>query len=89
MGAGITLAVIGAVLAFALRVDSSVISLPITGAILMLAGALLIWNERRKARRAQLVTRLEQTEPGSPPTVVVELIQPVDYDPAVRPPHEV
>jgi hypothetical protein len=54
----------------------------------MVAGALLIWNERRKARRAQLVTRLEQTDPGRPPTVVEELIQPVDYDPAVRPPHE-
>ena len=89
MGAGITLAVIGAVLTFALRFDTPVISLRVTGVILMIAGAVVIWYERRRAQRARLVTRLEQTDPGSPPLVVEELIQPVDGDEQLRPPHEV
>ena len=78
MGAGVTLLVLGAVLAFAVRGDVPVIDLTVTGLILMLAGGLLIWYQRHRDHRRQLVQRLDHTDPTSPPVVVEELVQ--EYD---------
>lgn len=81
MGAGITLAVIGAILTFAVRADPKGISLPTVGIILMVAGAALIINARRGARRQRVVTRVEQSsDPTRPPRVVRETIRDVDSE---------
>ena len=44
MAAGVTLAVIGAILTFAVRADPSGIDLQVVGLILMVAGGGLIWH---------------------------------------------
>lgn len=57
MAPGVTLAVIGAVLTFAVRAQPSFIDLRVVGVILMIAGAGLIWNSRRGAVHERTITR--------------------------------
>ncbi|HEX6916689.1 MAG TPA: hypothetical protein VF140_01340 [Phycicoccus sp.] len=64
MAPGVTLAVIGAILAFAVRAQPSGIDLRVVGLILLVAGAGLIWHARRGTIHERVVTRVE--EPGSP-----------------------
>ena len=64
MGPGVTMAVVGAILAFAVRVEPSGIDLQVVGLILMVAGGLLIWHDRRERTSERVVTRVEQ--PGPP-----------------------
>ena len=72
MGAGITLAVIGAVLAFAVRADPQGISLPTVGVIFMIAGVVLIVLSRRDHHR-KVITSVEPVEdPRIQPHVYTE-----------------
>ena len=59
MAPGVTLAVIGAILAFAVRAEPSGIDLRVVGLILMVAGAGLIWHARRGTTHERVVTRVE------------------------------
>ncbi len=59
MAAGITLAVIGAILAFAVRADPSGINLRVAGLILLVAGGVIIWHSRRGSTRERVVTRVQ------------------------------
>ncbi len=73
MGAGITLAVIGAILAFAVRANPSGISLPTVGVILMVAGGVLVYFSRRTTHRQALITSVEAADdPRDPPHVHTE-----------------
>jgi hypothetical protein len=69
MGAGITLAVIGAILAFAVRADPDGISLPTVGVILMVAGGLLIFFSRRERHRKVITSVEPSQDPRDPPHV--------------------
>ena len=60
MGPGVVLAVLGAILAFAVRANTSVINLTVVGIILMVAGGGLIWHARKGSRRQRIVTREER-----------------------------
>jgi hypothetical protein len=72
MGAGITLTVIGAILAFAVRADPKGISLPTVGVIFMLAGGFLIYVSRRNHHH-KVITSVEPSEdPRDPPHVHTE-----------------
>ena len=66
MAPGVTLAVLGAILTFAVRTPSSAtINWQVVGVILMVAGAGLIWHARRGTTRERVVTRVER--PVEPP----------------------
>ena len=68
MAPGVTMAVIGAILAFAVRADPSGIDLQVVGFILMVAGVGLIWHERRGTtheRRGTTHERVVTREPYS------------------------
>jgi hypothetical protein len=88
MAPGVTLAVIGAILAFAVRAEPSGINLDAVGLILMVAGAGLIWHARRGTTHERVVTRVEgpvdPQVPHSPITennnVVRETIQERDHE---------
>lgn len=60
MGPGITLLVIGAILAFAVRADASAVDLQTVGLIFMVAGAAVIAYARRERRRTTVVQHVEQ-----------------------------
>jgi hypothetical protein len=72
MAPGISLVIIGAILAFAVRTDASVIDLQIVGLIFMLAGAAIIAHFRRERHQKQIVTRVEHSDPGTQPTETVQ-----------------
>ena len=76
MGAGVSLAVLGAILAFAVRADPPGINLPVVGLILMVAGAALIVHARRGSRHERVITRVEQPlDPTAPTHTVQQTIQ--------------
>ena len=58
MTPGVTLAVIGAILAFALRANPSGIDLKIVGLILMIAGVVLMLHAWRGTTHERVVTRV-------------------------------
>ncbi len=60
MGAGIILMVVGAILAFAVRVDGDVVDIQTVGLIFMLAGAAIIAYARRERRLKEVATHEEQ-----------------------------
>jgi hypothetical protein len=66
VGAGISLVVLGAILAFAVRKDASVVDLQIVGLIFMLAGAAIIAHYRRERRQRQIFTHVEQSAGSQP-----------------------
>jgi hypothetical protein len=74
MAPGVTLAVIGAVLTFAVRSSpTGVVNWHVVGLILMLAGAGLIWHARRGTTHERVVTRVQgPADPSSPPSPVTE-----------------
>lgn len=59
MGAGMTLMIVGAVLAFAVRRETPGVDVQTVGVILLLAGALVIAHARRGSVRERTVTRVE------------------------------
>jgi hypothetical protein len=66
MGAGITLVVVGAILAFAVRTDGEVVDIQTVGLILMLAGAAVIGYARREKRTKETETHVEHRYDGAP-----------------------
>jgi hypothetical protein len=60
VGPGITLLVIGAILAFAVRADGEVVDIQTVGLILMLAGAGVIAYARRERYTKEVETRAEE-----------------------------
>lgn len=88
MAPGVTLAVIGAILTFAVRTSpSGLVNWKVVGLILMVAGAALIWHSRRGTVHETVVTRVETptdggdvTSPISEQTAVREVIQERDHD---------
>ena len=75
MGTGMTLLVIGAILAFAVTDKVPNINLPVVGIILMVAGAILIANAKRGAERARRITRREESDDPDDPTRIVEEVE--------------
>jgi hypothetical protein len=67
MAPGVTLAVIGAVLTFAVRAQPSFIDLRVVGIILMVAGAGLIWHSRRGTIHERVITRSRDGSGGQDP----------------------
>ncbi|GGM97888.1 MULTISPECIES: hypothetical protein [Terrabacter] len=81
MGVGVLLAVVGAILTFAVRANTSVISLPTVGIILMVAGGLLIWHGRNGTQRKRVITREERPGGATTPTSTVrQTIEERDID---------
>ena len=82
MGAGITLIVIGAVLAFAVTDHVDNVNLPMVGLILMIAGAAVIANAKRSSVEERRV--VERDAEGSGTHVVDEVVKRNDRDDARR-----
>ncbi|MBC9821966.1 hypothetical protein [Terrabacter sp. MAHUQ-38] len=81
MGVGVLLAVVGAILTFAVRANTSVVSLPTVGIILMIAGGLLIWQGRKGNQRRRVITREEHPHGATSPTSTVrQTIEERDID---------
>jgi hypothetical protein len=59
VGAGISLVVIGAILAFAVRTDASAVDLQVVGLIFMVAGGAVIAYYRQERHQKQVVTHVE------------------------------
>lgn len=79
MGQGLTLVIVGAIFAFAVRLDSEVIDLQVVGLILMLAGAAVMAWSRREVRHEHTVTRVDDAgDPERPKRTVKEIV--VDRD---------
>jgi uncharacterized membrane protein len=68
---GITLLVIGAILAFAVRADGDVVDVHTVGVIFMLAGAAIIYYYSRERRRKQVITRVQFSDGDDEPTETV------------------
>jgi hypothetical protein len=72
---------VGAILAFAVRANTSVISLPTVGVILMVAGGLLIWHGRNGTQHTRVITREERPNGSDSPTNTVrQTIEEFDID---------
>lgn len=71
MGVGVLLAVLGAILTFAVRANTSVVNLPVVGIILMVAGGGLIWHARKGTRLKRIITREERPSGSTTPTSTV------------------
>ena len=88
MGPGVTLAVVGAILAFAVRSSpSGMVNWKVVGLILMVAGAGLIWHARRGTTHETVVTRVETPQdaqgahgPVTDHHTVREVIQERDHE---------
>ena len=79
MGQGLTLVIVGAVFAFAVRLESKVIDLQVVGLILMLAGAAGMARSRREVRHEHTVTRVDdQGDPSAPKRTLRETV--IDRD---------
>jgi len=75
VGPGVTLVVIGAILAFAVRTDASVVDLQVVGLIFMVAGGAIIAFYRRERHQKEIVTRVEHPGVvGDPSEVVHETV---------------
>lgn len=70
MGAGVTLMVVGAILAFAVTADPEGISLPTVGVILMIAGAAVIWNARHEVRHVRIITKGKRRKGAQSPHAI-------------------
>ncbi|MGW7679862.1 DUF6458 family protein [Kribbella sp. NPDC054772] len=85
IGAGIALVVVGAVIAFAVRIHSDVFNLRALGIIIMLGGAAGIWlsyrlaNQRRRGARPVIDPDVEKQYRTAPLRQVGE--EPIDVTP--------
>ena len=66
MGPGIFLLVLGAVFTFAVRQDTPLLDLQVTGVIFMLAGLLLIYLSSRSRTRERSVVTRDDLDGGHP-----------------------
>ena len=64
VGAGITLMIVGAILAFAVRRETPGVDVQTVGVILLVAGGLVIAHARRGSLRQRTVTRVEDPLAG-------------------------
>jgi len=79
--AGVILAVVGAILTFAVHVDLPGIDITVVGLILMIAGGAIIALARRNTRRERVITRVDSpSDPTSPPHTVQHTIVDRDVD---------
>ena len=66
MAPGVTLAVIGAILTFAIRSSpTGLVDWHVVGVILMVAGAALIWHAYRGTTHERVITRVRDPADGS------------------------
>ncbi len=66
MAPGVTLAVIGAILTFAIRYSpTGLVNWHVVGIILMVAGAGLIWHAHRGTTHERVITRVQGPADGS------------------------
>ena len=80
MGPGIFLLVLGAVMAFAVREDTPLLDVQVTGVIFMTAGALLVYlSSRSRTRERSVVATDDLSSPGHPVHSVHETV--VDHEP--------
>jgi membrane protein implicated in regulation of membrane protease activity len=80
VGPGIFLLVLGAVFAFAVRQDTPVLDVQVTGWIFMFAGLLLVYlASRSRTRQRTVVTRDDLSSPEHPSHEVHETV--VDHEP--------
>jgi hypothetical protein len=80
VGPGIFLLVLGAVLTFAVREDTPLLDVQVTGLIFMIAGGALVYlSSRTKRRERSVVTRDDLSHPERPLHEVHETV--VDHDP--------
>jgi hypothetical protein len=92
VAAGITLVVLGAILAFAVRADAPALDVQVVGLIFMLAGAAIIAHFRRERHLRQTVTHVEHRDPESGPpetahhTITHETVYEGDESAPVAPP---
>ena len=82
MGPGIFLLVVGAILTFAVRADTSVVDLQTMGLIFLVAGGVLVWHDRNGSTREREVTTVDDlTDPDRPVHTVRETVSEDDpYD---------
>ena len=75
MGFGIVLMIVGAILTFAVRRDSSVVDLQTVGVIFMIAGAALIYLSRRGSTQVHETQTVDDlTDPKRPVHTMHETI---------------
>ena len=83
MGPGIFLIVVGAVLTFAVRADTSAVDLQRMGLIFLVAGGVLVWHDRNGSRREREVTTVDDlSDPERPVHTVRETVS--EHDPYER-----
>ena len=75
MGTGVFLLVVGAILAFAVKDGIPGISLPVTGLILMIAGAALVVHSRYSGEREKRIIRREDSPEAGHPRVIEEVVK--------------
>ncbi|WP_091762417.1 DUF6458 family protein [Pedococcus cremeus] len=81
MGAGVLMAVLGAILTFAVRVDAPGVDLQVVGVILMVAGGAVIAYARRTVEREHVVTQVETpTDPAAPQHSVRQVVRDTERD---------
>lgn len=81
MAAGVTLAVLGAILTFAVHAHITGVNIQIVGLIFMLAGGGLIWNARAGSRRERVITRVRRAPgPENPGQTMRETIEEHDVE---------
>lgn len=72
MGTGLGVAVLGAILAFAVRAEPEAVDLRVVGLILMIAGGILIWHAKRDRAEERVVTKTERPGEGYENTVTLK-----------------
>ena len=83
MGPGVFLLVVGAILTFAVKADTSAVDLQRMGLIFLVAGAALVWHDRNGASREREVTTVEDhSDPDRPVRTVRETV--AEHDPYER-----
>ena len=81
MGAGVLMAVFGAILTFAVRVDAPGVDLQVVGLILMVAGGAVIAHSRRTIEREHVVTEVDTpTDPTAGQHTVHRVVRDTEND---------
>lgn len=79
MGAGVFLVIVGAILSFAVRRDTSAVDLQVVGVILMVAGGTIIYFVRNRKTVRETITTDDLSDPTRPVHRVHEEV--IDRDP--------
>jgi hypothetical protein len=75
------MAVLGAILTFAVRVDAPGVDLQVVGLILMVAGGAVIAHARRTTEREHVVTQVDTpAEPAAPQHTVHQVVRDIERD---------